>query len=103
MQPNTFIDYTKDLGYVTEGQVTDVFFQRGSNLKKIQKIDVDCVLCLSGHDMIDAVMIRYKAGDIPQQILDRGETQHVIERGATVVYTDNTTDRLEITGFLVKK
>ncbi len=102
MLSENFLETTKDIGRVNEKQTVDVYFKRKNIDRRIISIDVDCTRCLTGHDQINSVMIRYKAGKVQPQVLETGANHQPIDRGATVNFSDGTSERLEIFGTLVK-
>ena len=96
---NNWKNYTVNIGYIKQNTSIDVKFQSTRPLD-IQHISPHCGSCTKFIDYKDNVLtFKYTASSFP---LHLNTKEAVISNGATVYYTDGSSEELKFVGFLKK-
>ena len=96
---NNWKNYTVNIGHVKQNTSTDVKFESNGHLD-IQHISPKCGSCTKFIDYKDNILtFKYTASSYPIHL---GGKETVINKGATIYYTDGSSEELKFVGFLNK-
>ena len=95
---NNWKNYTVNIGYIKQNTSTDDKFESNGHLD-IQHISPKCGSCTKFLDYKDNILtFKYTAPSFPVTI----PREAVISKGATIYYTDGSSEELKFVGFLKK-
>ena len=96
---NNWKNYTVNIGNVKQNTSVDVKFESTRYLD-IQHISPKCGSCTKFIDYKDNILtFKYTASSFPIHLNTR---ETVINKGATIYYTDGSSEELKFVGFLKK-
>lgn len=95
---NNWKNYTVNIGYIKQNTSIDVKFESTRHLD-IQHISPKCGSCTKFLDYKDNILtFRYTASSYPVHLGGK----IVINKGATIYYSDGSSEELKFVGFLKK-
>ena len=96
---NNWKNYTVNIGYVKQNTSVEVKFESNGHLD-IQHISPKCGSCTKFLDYKDNILtFKYTASSYPVHL---GGKEIVINKGATIYYSDGSSEELKFVGFLKK-
>ena len=98
-----FTELTRNLGDVAENLTIDIYYPLAAGSPAVSRVDVECSQCMSSYILPDSVMIRFKTLTIAPQRIKKGFMTENIDRGATVVFSDGSSERISFTGDIVRQ
>ena len=94
---NNWKNYTVNIGHVKQNTSVEVKFESNGYLD-IQHISPKCGSCTKFIDYKDNILtFKYTASSYPVHL---GGKETVINKGATIYYTDGSSEELKFVGFL---